>query len=80
MFLKLLIITLIIVAIAFLGFALRVLLKKKGQFPEIHIGHNKEMRKRKIYCAKVMDKIEYNNKHTICTSNEYPECKNCERP
>jgi len=30
---------------------IRILLKKKGQFPDTHIGHNKEMLKRGIKCA-----------------------------
>lgn len=34
----------------FLG--IRMLIQKNGKFPETEIGHNKEMRKRGIICAK----------------------------
>ncbi|HPA86723.1 MAG TPA: hypothetical protein PK106_02950 [Bacteroidales bacterium] len=52
MFLKLLIlsIALILPAIIFLG--IRILLKRNGSFPDTHVGHNREMRKRGITCAK----------------------------
>lgn len=47
---------LVLIAIAIMGF--RVFFMKDKKFPETEVGHNKEMRKRKIYCAKASDKIE----------------------
>ena len=32
--------------------AVTILIKKNGRFPNIHVGGNKEMRKRGIVCAK----------------------------
>lgn len=52
MFLNLLILSVILVAIAFIGLALNIIFKKNGQFPETGIGHNPEMRKRGLACAK----------------------------
>ncbi|MEA3446591.1 MAG: hypothetical protein U9R19_17890 [Bacteroidota bacterium] len=45
-------------AVALGGLALGILFKKNGSFPEHRIGHNKEMRKRKIYCVNTQEKIE----------------------
>lgn len=44
--------TLGLLAIAVLGLALTILLKKNGKFPDTHVGHNKELRKKGITCAK----------------------------
>ncbi len=55
MLLKLLIISAILVGLALAGLAITILLKPKGQFPDTHVGHNKEMRKRGITCAQNTD-------------------------
>ncbi len=49
-------VVLVLLAVSILGF--KLLFIKGGKFPETEIGHNKEMRKRGIYCAKTMDVIE----------------------
>lgn len=48
------------IAIAFLGLGIKIFFSKEGKFPETHVGHNKEMRKRKIYCIKTQDRMEQN--------------------
>jgi hypothetical protein len=55
MFIKLLIISILFLGIAFSGLAIRILLKSGGRFPETHIGKNKEMRKLGISCAQKTD-------------------------
>ena len=67
-FIKLLLLSMALVGIAMFGFMLKVIFKPKGQFPETRVGHNKEMRKRKIYCVKTQQKIidkglEYKERH-----------------
>jgi hypothetical protein len=70
MFLKLLILSLIFIALAILGFGIRILLKSGGRFPDTHISQNMEMRKRGITCAQQND--------VGCHSNEgYPGCSSC---
>lgn len=49
---------LILIGIAVIGLAIRIIIIKGGRFPETHVGHNKEMRKRGIFCAKAFDKME----------------------
>jgi hypothetical protein len=71
MFIKLLILSVIFLAIAALGFGVRILIKPHGKFPETHISRNKEMRKRGIKCAQQTD--------IGCNSSEgLPGCSSCE--
>ncbi|WP_372751186.1 hypothetical protein [Labilibaculum sp.] len=53
-----LLITIVLLAICFAGFAVSILIKKNGQFPELHIGNNKELKKKGIGCATSQDKME----------------------
>lgn len=55
MFIKLLIISGLMLALAFAFLGIRILLKPKGKFPDTHISHNKEMQKRGISCAQHTD-------------------------
>lgn len=55
MLLKLLIFSLVIVALSLAGLAVTILVKPQGRFPETHISRNKEMRKRGIRCAQHND-------------------------
>jgi len=52
MFLQLLIPSLILVGLAFIGLAFNILFRKKGKFPETGVGHNPEMKKRGLSCAR----------------------------
>lgn len=50
---QLFIITIVLLAIAFIGISINVLQSRR--FPEFHVGRNKDMRKRGIACAKCED-------------------------
>lgn len=54
--LKVLLFTLLIIAISVALLAIKIIIKKNGRFPNIHVGGNKEMRKRGIKCAQSQDK------------------------
>jgi len=70
MFFKLLVISVIFLALAAVGMGIRMLLKTNGKFPETHISRNPEMRKRGISCAQQND--------TGCHSTEdFPGCSSC---
>lgn len=71
MFLKLLIISVIFLALAVAGLGIRMLLKSNGSFPETHVSRNPEMQKRGISCAQKTD-IGCNNSDeniTCCSCN-----------
>jgi len=55
MFLELLIISAVLIALAMLGLGISMLVRRDGRFPDTHISHNKEMRKRGITCAQHSD-------------------------
>lgn len=50
-----------LVAIAFLGLGISMLLKKGGKFPNTHVGGNRYLQKQGISCAKTQDRIEQAN-------------------
>jgi len=52
MFLNILIITFILLTIATAGMAVSILLRKKGRFPAYRVGHNRDMHKMGLRCAK----------------------------
>ena len=62
--LKTLLFTLIIVAISMAFFAIKILFKKNGRFPNTHVGHSAAMRG--ITCVQTMDALErVENPHRI---------------
>lgn len=65
MFLQILILSLVIVGIAFAGLAFNILFKKNGKFPETGVGHNPEMQKRGITCAKTEELRAFNLRRNI---------------
>ncbi|MCY1722963.1 hypothetical protein OU798_21630 [Prolixibacteraceae bacterium Z1-6] len=46
-----------LVAIAMLGMAIQILLKKGGKFPNTHVGGNKYLKSQGIHCATTQDKL-----------------------
>ena len=70
MFIKLLLLSLVLVTIALLAMAFKILFTRKGRFPETHVGRNKEMAKRGIKCAQSID--------VGChPSDDFPGCSSC---
>ncbi|NLJ42983.1 MAG: hypothetical protein GX431_04940 [Bacteroidales bacterium] len=55
MLIRLIIISLVLVATAMAFLGIRILLKSNGRFPDTHVGHNREMQKRGIKCAQETD-------------------------
>jgi len=74
MFLKILIITLILLSLAMLGMALNILVRKRGKFPAYMVGHNREMHKLGISCVK--------HEEINCHKKKLKEkgCTGCQQP
>ena len=53
---KTLLFTLLIIAISVALLSITIIIKKNGKFPNIHIGGNKNMRKRGIKCVQSQDR------------------------
>ncbi len=56
--LKVFLVSIGLMAIVFAALGIKMLINKNGKFPNTHIGGNKEMIKRGIYCAQTWDRIE----------------------
>ena len=54
--------TMAIVALAFILLGIKVIFVKGGKFPKTHIGANKEMKKRGISCALSTDSVDRSRK------------------
>jgi len=63
MLLKLVFISSILIGLVMLGLGVQVFFSKRKKFPSTKIGHNKEMKKRKIYCPQTQDKIAQKRKN-----------------
>ena len=57
-----LLITLIILAICILLMSVKILFKKGGRFPNIHIDGNRALAKKGIFCARTMHRIAVRKK------------------
>jgi hypothetical protein len=75
MFITIFIISVVLVGTAFIGLGMQTFFSKKKTFPETRVGHNKALRKNKIYCIStqqaVLDK-DYKQKKYID-----PVCSDC---
>ncbi len=58
MILKLILVSVVLLGIGFIGFAISILVKKNGQFPETHIGKTEFLKKEGVSCATSQDKME----------------------
>jgi hypothetical protein len=52
---KVIFLSILLLALAFLALAISILLKKDGKFPVSQIGHNKAIRKKGIECPQTME-------------------------
>lgn len=55
--LKVILLAIALFSIGMLGMAIRILLKKDGKFSSSHVGGNKHLQKKGIYCAQTQDKM-----------------------
>ncbi len=55
---KVIFLSILLLALAFLALAIGILLKKDGKFPVSQIGHNKALRKKGIECPQTQDMKE----------------------
>jgi len=57
-----LLLTVIILLISVVLLSIKVLLKKNGRFPNIHIEGNRALAKKGIYCARTMHRLDAKRK------------------
>lgn len=54
---QVLLLTIVLMGIVFVLFAIRIILQKNGKFPNSHIGGNKALNDKGIQCATTQDKL-----------------------
>lgn len=71
--------TLIIVGLAIFLLCFNIIFRKDGKFPETEVGHNREMRKRGILCAKEEEIRMLRKEYRQNQKNSCPEdgCSTC---
>ncbi len=67
---KVILLTLLFFAIAVLLLGIKVFFVQNGQFPNMHIGHNHEMKKRGIGCAVSTDRADRQKKGLYDRQND----------
>ncbi len=55
---KIILLSVALVAIAMLGLAIRILVKKGGKFPNTHVSGNRYLKKQGVYCSQTQDRME----------------------
>jgi hypothetical protein len=63
MYIKLLLITLAFVAVAFMLMAIRMLVVRGGKFPNTSVSGNRHLRQMGITCAKCDEQAKFNRMH-----------------
>ncbi len=54
---KIILLSVALVAIAMFGLAIRILLLKGGKFPNTHVSGNKYLKSQGVYCSQTQDKV-----------------------
>jgi hypothetical protein len=54
---KVLVVSIVLVGIVAFFLSFNVIFRRNGKFPNSHVGGNKELAKRGIYCASTQDRI-----------------------
>ena len=65
--------TVIILVICVVLLAVKVIFKKEGRFPNTHVGGNKALGKKGIYCAKTQDREQAKQKNLYDRVKEIEE-------
>ncbi len=76
MFLTIFFLVLALTAIAFIGLGVQVFFSKKKAFPETKVGHNKALRKQKIFCVKTQQAVLDKN-YKKKSRNVKTDCASC---
>ena len=71
---KLILLSIFVVAFCVLGLSINIIFKKDGKFPDGEIEHNKELRKRGIQCAKVEEKKLWGKKRKRAQKGTLTNC------
>lgn len=70
--------SIIVVGLSVFGLCINIIFKKDGKFPDKEVGHNEQMRKLGITCAKNQEKKMWSKKRkTRETASQGDVCSDC---
>ena len=75
MFWNILLISVVLIAISFIGLAINILFKKNGKFPAFRVGHNADMARLGVKCVK----HEEIRCHNARMKKDQKECVGCQQ-
>lgn len=80
MTLEILLAAVVLVGLCVFGLCFNIIFRKDGQFPEIDLGANKELRKRGIICAKEDEMKMWKKKGRAgsCDTSACTDCRGCD--
>ncbi len=67
--LKLLLISVFLMSVAFFLFAIGMVFKKNGEFPNTHVGGNRALAKKGVSCATTQDRIARKDRRHLLKEN-----------
>lgn len=56
--LKVVLLAIGLMALAMIGMAITILIKKGGKFPNTHVSGNKYLKRQGVYCSQTQDRLE----------------------
>ncbi|MDR2909806.1 MAG: hypothetical protein LBV47_00345 [Bacteroidales bacterium] len=56
--LKVILVSIVLIAIAVVGLTVNILVKKKGKFPNTHVSGNEYLKRNGVYCSQIQDRLE----------------------
>lgn len=71
-FLPVLLLTIVVVGVCILLLAIRIVLKKNGRFPNLHVGGNKALNQQGIHCAQTQDFEERHRTRPVSETKREP--------
>ena len=72
MFLTVVLLSIALVALAIIGLGVSIFFKKNGKFPETGVGHNPEMRKLGLSCARTEELKQFQLERDIIATKSQP--------
>ncbi len=59
----------LLLGVGFFLFAVRIVFKKNGKFPNSHVGGNRELAKQGVFCATTQDRLARKDKRHLQKMN-----------
>lgn len=55
---QVILVSVVLIAVAVVGLAIKILVKKRGKFPNTHVSGNEYLKRNGVYCSQIQDRME----------------------